>query len=96
MTQRVILIKAVAEMYGVSESTISRWQEEGKIPATISVKGGKRRWLLSDIEQHLASQSTATQMPTTARKQRRNAKAFAERQNATDRALAKYRAKGEQ
>lgn len=99
MQQSVLLIGDVAEMLAVSPSTISRWSDErrngnGSFPLPISVKGGKRRWLLSDIEQFLSSQSTA-QKPTTARQKRRSAKAFQERQSATDKALERYRAKGE-
>jgi len=95
----VLLINDVAEMLKVSPSTISRWSEEsrkgiGKFPIPISVKGGKRRWLLSDIEKYLAGLSTATQ-PIPARKQRRNATAFQERQSAADKALSRYRTKEE-
>ena len=97
----VLLIGDVAEMLKVSESTITRWCEESRkgksrFPLPISVKGGKRRWLRSDIEQYLASQSTATQKPLTARRGRRSAKAFEQRQSATDRALERYRGKDSQ
>jgi len=101
--QQILLINDVAEMLKVSPSTISRWCEENRegkshFPLPISIRGGKRRWLLSDIETYLGSQSTATPMGsatfTTARQQRRNAKAFQERQNAADRALERYRTKG--
>jgi len=104
MEQKVLLINGVAELLQVSASTISRWSEEARngnsrFPLPISVKGGKRRWLLSDIESYLASQSTATSPQSTtssARQKRRSAKAFQERQNATDIALGRYRGKGEQ
>ena len=94
----VLLINEVAEMLKVSPSSITRWCEESRkgtsrFPLPFSAKGGKRRWLLSDIEQYLAGQSTATQKPTTARQQRRSAKAFQERQSATDRGLERYRGK---
>ena len=66
----VLLINEVAELLKVSPSSISRWCEEARkgtsrFPLPISVKGGNRRWLRSDIEQYLAEQSTATQKPTT-------------------------------
>jgi len=97
--QQVLLIDGVAEMLEVSPSTISRWTGESRkgfntFPLPISVKGGKRRWLLSDIEQYLESQSTAKAVPPTVRQKRRSAKAFQERQAATDRALERYRQKG--
>ena len=94
----VLLIDEVAELLKVSASTITRWCEEARkgnsrFPLPISVRGGKRRWLASDIEGFLTSQSTAAQKPTTARQQRRSAKAYLERQNATDRALQRYQTK---
>jgi len=102
MQPSVLLINDVAEMLKVSPSTISRWCEESRngksrFPLPISIKGGKRRWLLPDIVSYLADQSTATQAPTAIdRKRRRNAKAFQERQSATDMALERYRGKGKQ
>jgi predicted DNA-binding transcriptional regulator AlpA len=89
----VVFIEEAASMVGVSESTISRWCAEGLFVRPISLRGGKRRWLRSDIETFLASQSTATS-PVPARKQRRNTKAFEARQAATDRALQRYRKGG--
>ena len=99
MEQKVLLINGVAELLKVSASTISRWSDEARngnsrFPLPISVRGGKRRWLLSDIESYLASQSTVTS-PVPARQKRRSAKAFQERQSATDRALERYRGNGE-
>jgi len=98
MQPSVLLINDVAEMLKVSPSTIGRWCEESRngsnnFPLPISIRGGKRRWLLPDIVTYLATQSTATQ-PIPARKQRRGAKAFQERQSATDRALERFRGKG--
>ena len=99
MQPSVLLINDVAALLKVSPSTISRWSEESrngdsKFPLPISVKGGKRRWLLSDIEGYLAGLSTAA-LPVPARKQRRSAKAFQSRQERTDKALERYRAKEE-
>jgi predicted DNA-binding transcriptional regulator AlpA len=99
--QQILLINDVAQMLKVSPSTISRWSEESRkgsnhFPQPISIRGGKRRWLLSDIEEYLMAQSTATQIPAPARQQRHKTKAFQERQSATDRALERYRGKGNQ
>jgi len=92
----ILLIDEVAKMLKVSPSTLSRWAEEsrkgtGTFPLPVSARGGKRRWLLSDIEQYLESLSTVKAVPASVRKPRRNAKAHAQRQSVTDRALAKYR-----
>ena len=99
MQPSVLLINEVAEMLKVSPSSISRWCEAtqkgiGNFPLPISVKGGKRRWLLSDIEGYLSGLSTATS-PIPARQRRRSAKAFQARQERTDKALERYRAKEE-
>ena len=92
----ILLIDEVAKMLKVSPSTLSRWAEEsrkgtGTFPLPVSARGGKRRWLLSDIEQYLESLSTVKAVTASVRKPRRNAKAHAQRQSVTDRALAKYR-----
>jgi predicted DNA-binding transcriptional regulator AlpA len=94
----ILLINEVAERLRVSTSTVNRWlgqarKGESTFPLPISVGGGKGRWLLSDIERWLASQSIVT-MPTPAKTKRRNAAAHQRRQEATDRALEKYRTKG--
>ena len=94
----ILLINEVAERLRVSPSTVNRWlsqarKGESTFPLPISVGGGKGRWLLSDIERWLESQSIVT-MPTPARKQRRNAAAAQARQNATERALDRFRTKG--
>ena len=99
MENKVILIGTVAEMLQVSQSSINRWCEESRkglntFPLPISARGGKRRWLRSDVERYLDSLSTVTPFP--ARKQRHNTKAFQTRQNVADKALAKYRTRGEQ
>ena len=90
----VLLIGDVAAMLKVSESSIRRWCEEarkgnGKFPLPISARGGKCRWLLSDIEGYLASLSTAA-TPIPARQQRRSTKAFQARQERTDKALERF------
>ena len=98
MDNRILLVSEVSSLLRVSESTINRWCEDarkgnGCFPAPISARGGKRRWTRDSIEAFIDSQSTVAQT-TTARKQSRKDKAFAERQAATDRALARYGVKG--
>ena len=98
MENKILLVSEVSSLLRVSESTINRWCEDarkgnGCFPNPISARGGKRRWTRDSIEAFIDSQSSANS-PTTARKQRRNDKAFAERQAATDRALAHYGVKG--
>jgi len=39
----------VADLLGVSVSTVSRYAVEGKIPAGQMTPGGQRRWLESEI-----------------------------------------------
>ena len=97
----ILLINEVAERLRVSQSTVRRWLEQARkgestFPLPISAIGGKGRWLAESIDQWVTSQAIAvTPVPTTARTKRRNAKAHAQRQAVTDRALAKYRTKGD-
>ena len=96
---RILLISEVSELLRVSESTVNRWLVESRkgektFPLPVSARGGKRWWTRDSIEAFIDSQAIAAS-PVPARKQRRNAKAFQERQNATDIALARYRGKGE-
>ena len=93
MENKILLVSEVSSLLRVSESTINRWCEDarkgnGCFPAPISARGGKRRWTRDSIEAFIDSQSTAAQTPPTARK--RSRKAFAERQAATDQALARW------
>jgi predicted DNA-binding transcriptional regulator AlpA len=102
MESRILLINEVAATLRVSISTINRWLGQtrrgiGQFPKPISVAGGKGRWLASDIERWLESQSIAispVNVPT-ARQAKRNARAFQERQASADRALARFRTRGE-
>ena len=95
----ILLVNGVSELLRVSESTINRWCEEtrkgkGCFPAPISARGGKRRWARESIEAFIDSQVEAT-LSVPARKRRRSAKAFQARQNATDKALERFREKEE-
>jgi len=95
----ILLINEVAERLRVSTSTVNRWLGEsrkgiGNFPQPISAFGGKLRWTRDSIEAYIASLESVA-MPTPARTKRRNAKAHAERQANVDRALAKYRTKGD-
>ena len=90
----VILIDEVSKMAQLSKSRINNLLSEKKFIRPISVAGGKRRWLRSDVVHWLESQSTITsQSLTFTTQKRRNAKTHAERQESTDRALEKYRTK---
>lgn len=46
-------VQAVANHYGVSSSTIARWQLHRMFPSPLRL-GGVRRWLLSDLDKHAA------------------------------------------
>ena len=98
----ILLIHEVAQRLRVSPSTVNRWlgqarKGESTFPLPISVGGGKGRWLAESIDQWVASQYVRDPFPakTSRRNDRRNAKAHVERQANVDRALAKYRTKGD-
>jgi len=90
----VISVDEVSKMVLLSVSRINDLLSEDKFIKPISVSGGKRRWLRSDVVHWLESQSTiASSLPTTVKQKRHNVKARAERQANTDKALEKYRTK---
>ena len=96
--QMIILIDELAALLRVHPSTIRRWLADrrrgiGSFPLTVSSPGCKCRWLLSDIEAYIASQSQANAIPPvtpSARQVRRDQKEFQERQTAADKALLRH------
>ena len=96
--KRVLLIGEVAEILELSVSSINRYLGQsrkgiGNFPNPISTPGGKLRWLAADINQYLESQASAAS-PMPARTKRRNAAAVQARQNATEKALDRFRTRG--
>jgi len=95
--QMIVLIDEVAARLRVSTSTVRRWLAEsragrGNLPRPVSVPGGKLRWLASDIEAYLASQSQATPpVVSTVRQVRRDQKEFHQRQAEADKILLRHR-----
>ena len=98
LTPRILLIGEVANLLRVSIPTVNRWlhqtrKGQGHFPLPISVKGGKGRWLSTDIEQYIATQSN-TASPVTVvsvSKQRQEEKTFKQRQESAKTALARHR-----
>ena len=61
---RILLIGEIASLLRVSISTINRYLRQtrkgcGNFPLPISPKGSKGRWLSSDIERYIETQSKA-------------------------------------
>jgi excisionase family DNA binding protein len=54
----------VAETFGVSPSTITRWAREGKLPCIVTL-GGQRRYLRDDVAKLVAAARRAA-MPLSA------------------------------
>ena len=52
---RLIGIKELVEMLGISESTLTRMIKEGRIPKPLYIAPRCPRWWLSDILKWLAS-----------------------------------------
>lgn len=42
-------LQRVSKILGVTESTIRRWEADGKLPPAVRTKGGHRRWKADDI-----------------------------------------------
>ncbi|MCL2347653.1 MAG: helix-turn-helix domain-containing protein [Planctomycetaceae bacterium] len=94
----VMLIREVAELLRVSNVTIYRWvakSRKGEIffPHTISPggKGSKLRWLASEIENYIASQSVALPVASSVRQAKREQKDFLQRQADAEKSLEKHR-----
>jgi len=67
-SSNILFIKEVAERCGVSVPTVTRWlcqarNGHGRFPLPISEKNCKGRWLSSDIDNFLQSQSTPNIIP---------------------------------
>jgi len=98
----VLLIGEVANLLRVSIPTINRWLRQSRMgqrvfPLPINTHRGKLRWLRTDIEKYIESLSVTTPpvIPTT-RKKQRGTKEYQEHQASVDRALERYRGKGNQ
>lgn len=55
MEQVIICTGAMLKRYGISRSTLPRWEEAGRIPRRINPSGkpkGRRYWVLSEVEEY--------------------------------------------
>jgi len=98
METKILLLHEVAERLRVSASTVSRWlaqarQGKTNFPLPISTARGKGRWTAESIDQWVASQYVQNPFPNRAKRkeERRNERAFRERQAACDRALERFK-----
>ena len=89
---RVLLIAEVATLLRVSHSTIYRWIAESRagrsdFPVPISRRKGKSRWLATDIEKYIESQSAGLPVFVSHAKQK---KEFRRRQDTANAILARH------
>ena len=94
MDTKVLLIDEVASLMRVANVTIGRWLAEsragrGDFPLPISRRGAKLRWLATDIEHYLASQS-GTSVPANFVSPAKQQKEYRRRQDAAQAALARH------
>lgn len=54
-TERFVRKKRLAQILGVSQTTIWRWVKEGKLPQGILLSKHCRVWRMSDVDEHIAS-----------------------------------------
>jgi predicted DNA-binding transcriptional regulator AlpA len=92
MEPKVLLISEVAALLRVANVTIYRWLAEsragrGSFPSPISRQGAKLRWLATDIERYVASQSVCPTEFVSPAKQKRE---YQRRQVAANAALARH------
>ena len=88
----VLLVNDLAAMFRVAPVTIYRWHAGGKIPRSISTSG-TLRWLASDIEAFLQSQSNTAppvKVPT-AKQRKKQEREYKERQQRAAATLDRHR-----
>lgn len=95
---RILVIQEVASLLKISTSSIYRWirktrNGEGKfpLPLTLGPKGSKLRWLASDIEAFLESQSR-TELPVHVTSSAKRQREVAQRQVEAKAVLQKHAA----
>lgn len=97
LSLQILEIGEVASLLRVSIPTINRWLRQTRngemdFPLPISPKGCKGRWLASDIERYIESQSNVAPqvVVTSTKQQRREVKNFEQRQADSKRILEKH------
>ena len=93
MEPKILLISEVAALFRVANVTIYRWLAEsrsgrGSFPLPISGRKAKLRWLATDIERYIESQSTGAPAWVSPVKQKK--KEYERRQEAARAALARH------
>ena len=58
MEKLVIRKKDVARLLGISESTITRWCDEGQMPLPFALGSNRTVWLYSEILEHVQKLAT--------------------------------------
>lgn len=59
-TEALLTDRQVASAYGIHRVTVWKWSRQGRIPKPRNAPAGKR-WLKSEIEEHLHSLTVAEQ-----------------------------------
>lgn len=59
---RLLTASEVAQLFGVDAKTVTRWENSGKLPASIRTLGGHRRWHESDIRARINATATDPQL----------------------------------
>ena len=91
MESKILLISEVSALFRVSNVTIYRWLAEsragqGTFPLPISQRKAKLRWLASDIERYIASQSVMPEFVSPVKQK----KEYDRRQEAARAVLARH------
>lgn len=54
MSKKFLTDREVAERYGISSRTVHKMVETGRLPASLRISAGVRRWDLADLEEYEA------------------------------------------
>ena len=89
---KLLTVRDLTDMLQVSYPTLYRWLNAGSFPAPLTGRGRKLLWTQSAIEEWMCRPSTLIEntTPSTATEQRRERKAYEQRQEAAKATLARH------
>ena len=90
--KKLLGVKEVLELCRITYPTLNRWLNAGLFPAPLNGRGKKLLWHPDIIEKWMSRDvAQPVEPPTSTRQQRKQSKAFQQRQEEAARALDRHR-----